>query len=149
MLLCWPGGELRLLETVDFRCPVSVDHASLGPVVEGTAGVADHLRADLAGIEQVSRSLAGLGQAFAALTTVTDEGPAAGDAGLASALHDFATNWSDKRDALIGQLDQLSTLADQAVHAYHQTDVTLAQALTGQDRGTHPPAVTRPGASSR
>ena len=107
--------------------------------------MADHLRADLARIEQVSRSLGGLGREFAALTGVSDVGPAAGDAGLASALHDFAANWSDKRDALIGQLHELSTLANQAVHAYHQTDVTLAQALTGQDHGTQPPAVTRPG----
>ena len=90
-----------------------------------------HLKADLARIGQVSRSLAGLRDEFANLTRMTDVGAAAGDPGLASALMDFATDWSDKRTALTGQLHQLSQLAAEAVRAYRDTDVTLAHALAG------------------
>jgi hypothetical protein len=93
--------------------------------------VADHLKADLARIAQMSQTLAGLRDEFANLTRVADAGVAAGDPGLASALYDFATDWSDKRNELTGQMHELSGLAAQAVQAYHHTDLTLAQALTG------------------
>ncbi len=79
----------------------------------------------------MSRTLAGLRDEFANLTRVTGAGAAAGDPGLASALHDFATDWSDKRNELTGQMHELSGLAAEAVRAYHQTDLTLAHALTG------------------
>jgi hypothetical protein len=93
--------------------------------------VADHLTADLAGITQVSRSLRVLGDEFAAITQVADVGGAAGSAELATALSDFATGWSDKRTALIGQLRTMSELAAQAVTEYTRTDETLARALPG------------------
>jgi hypothetical protein len=97
--------------------------------------VADHLTANLAGITQVSRSLGVLGDEFAAITQVADVGGAAGSAELASALSDFATGWSDKRNALIGQLRNMSGLAAQAVAEYTRTDDTLARALPGGGAG--------------
>jgi hypothetical protein len=97
--------------------------------------VADHLTADLAGITQVSRSLRVLGDEFAAITQVADVGGAAGSAELATALSDFATGWSDKRTALIGQLRTMSELAAQAVTEYTRTDETLARALPGGGTG--------------
>ena len=98
--------------------------------------MADHLTANLAGITQVSRSLAVLGDEFATITQVADVGGAAGSAELASALSDFATGWSDKRNALIGQLRDMSGLAAQAVAEYTRTDDTLARALPGGAAGT-------------
>jgi hypothetical protein len=91
--------------------------------------VADHLTANLAGITQVSGSLRVLGDEFAAITQVADVGRAAGSAELAAALTDFATGWSDKRDALIGELRDMSGLAAQAVAEYTRTDDMLARAL--------------------
>ena len=98
--------------------------------------MADHVTADLSGITQISRSLRVLGDEFAAITKVADAGGAAGSAELASALTDFATGWSDKRDALIGELRDLSGLAAEAVREYTRTDETLASALTGSGAGT-------------
>lgn len=106
----------------------------------------DHLTADLAGITQVSRSLRVLGDEFAAITQVADAGSAAGSAELASALSDFATGWSNKRDALIGELRQMSGLAAEAVREYTSTDDTLARALPGATPVTGP--VTGPGSAS-
>jgi hypothetical protein len=97
--------------------------------------MADHLKADLARIAQVSGSLKTLGGEFAAITRVADAGGSAGDAELASALTDFATDWSDKRTQLIGQMRELSELADKAVQEYTATDTTLAHALTGAGKG--------------
>jgi hypothetical protein len=98
--------------------------------------VADHLTADLAGITQVSRSLRVLSDEFAAITQVADVGAAAGSAELATALTQFATGWSDKRNALIGELQDMSGLAAQAVAEYTRTDDTLARALPGGGAGT-------------
>ena len=95
----------------------------------------DHLTANLAGITQVSGSLRILGDEFAAITQVADAGGAAGSAELAAALTDFATGWSDKRDALIGELRNMSGLAAQAVAEYTKTDQTLARALPGGGAG--------------
>jgi hypothetical protein len=97
--------------------------------------VTDHLTANLAGITQVSGSLRILGDEFAAITQVADAGGAAGSAELAAALTDFATGWSDKRDALIGELRNMSGLAAQAVAEYTKTDQTLARALPGGGAG--------------
>ena len=91
----------------------------------------DHLTANLAGITQVSGSLRVLGDEFAAITQVADVGGAAGSAELAAALTNFATGWSDKRNALIGELRNMSGLAAQAVAEYTRTDDTLARALPG------------------
>jgi hypothetical protein len=91
----------------------------------------DHLTADLAGITRISRSLRVLGDEFAAITQVVDASSAAGSAELASALTEFATGWSNKRDALIGELRQMSELAAEAVREYASTDDTLARALPG------------------
>jgi hypothetical protein len=93
--------------------------------------VADHLTANLAGITQISGSLRVLGDEFAAITQVADVGGAAGSAELAAALTEFATGWSDKRNALIGELRNMSGLAAQAVAEYTRTDDTLARALPG------------------
>ena len=95
----------------------------------------DHLTANLAGISQVSGSLRVLGDEFAAITQVTDVGGAAGSAELAGALTDFATGWSDKRNALIGELRNMSGLAAEAVAEYTGTDDTLARALPGGGAG--------------
>jgi hypothetical protein len=116
---------------------------------EGTSRVADHLKADLARIGQVSRSLAALRDEFANLTKIADVGAAAGDPGLASALLDFATDWSDKRTALTGQLHQLSQLTAEAVRAYRDTDVTLAHTLATAGAGPGGRPVTGPGGISR
>ena len=97
--------------------------------------MADHLTANLAGITQISGSLRVLGDEFAAITRVTDVGGAAGSAELAGALTDFATGWSDKRDALIAELRDMSGLAAQAVAEYTRTDDTLARALPGSGAG--------------
>lgn len=83
----------------------------------------------------MSRSLAALRDEFANLTKIADVGAAAGDPGLASALLDFATDWSDKRTALTGQLHQLSQLTAEAVRAYRDTDVTLAHTLATAGAG--------------
>ena len=95
----------------------------------------DHLTANLAGITQVSGSLRVLGDEFAAITQAADVGGAAGSAELAAALTDFATGWSDKRDALISELRNMSGLAAQAVAEYTRTDDTLARALPGGGAG--------------
>jgi len=97
--------------------------------------VADHVIADLARITQVSQALRTLGDEFAAITQVTDAGGAAGSAELAAALTDFATGWSDKRDALVGELRNMSGLAAMAVTEYTRTDETLARALPGTGTG--------------
>lgn len=94
-----------------------------------------HLRANLSGIESMSRSLLNLGNEFANLTHVADVGGAAGNAQLASALSDFASNWSDKRNQMIGQLKELSKLADKAVKEYKKTDGTLAHSLASASKG--------------
>jgi hypothetical protein len=107
--------------------------------------VADHLTADLTGITQVSQSLRVLGDEFTASTRVADVGPSSGSAELASALTDFATGWSDKRDALVGELRHLSGLAATAVQQYTSTDETLARALSGGDAAAN--GVTANGAS--
>jgi hypothetical protein len=98
--------------------------------------VTDHLTANLAGITQVSGSLRILGDEFAAITQVADVSGAAGSAELAAALTDFATGWSDKRDALIAELRTMSGLAAQAVAEYTKTDQTLARALPGGGAGS-------------
>ena len=95
----------------------------------------DHLTANLAGITQVSGSLRVLGDEFAAITQVADVGGAAGSAELAAALTNFATGWSDKRNALIGELRDMSGLAAQAVAEYTRTDDMLARALPGGGAG--------------
>jgi hypothetical protein len=97
--------------------------------------VTDHLTANLAGITQVSASLRILGDEFAAITQVADVGGATGSAELAGTLTDFATGWSDKRDALIGELRDMSGLAAQAVAEYTKTDDMLARALPGGGAG--------------
>jgi len=97
--------------------------------------VTDHLTANLAGITQVSGSLRVLGDEFAAITQIADVGGAAGSAELAAALTNFATGWSDKRNALIGELRNMSGLAAQAVAEYTRTDDTLARALPGGGAG--------------
>lgn len=101
--------------------------------------MSDHLRADLPAISQVSQSLGILASEFTSITKVADVGGAAGDSGLASALSDFANDWSDKRTALIGQMQELSKLAGEAVQEYRKTDNTLAHAITdpGQGKGGH------------
>ncbi len=104
--------------------------------------MADHIKADLARIAQMSRTLAGLRDEFANLTRVAYVGAAAGDPGLASALQDFATDWSAKRNELAGQRHELSGLAAEAVRAYRQADLRLAHALTGAADG---PAAPRGG----
>jgi Family of unknown function (DUF6507) len=91
--------------------------------------VGDHLRADLAKIGQASQSMKTLGDEFANITHVADVGGAAGNAALASALSDFANDWSDKRNQLISQLKELATMADKAVQEYTSTDNTLASKL--------------------
>jgi hypothetical protein len=91
--------------------------------------VTGHLRADLAGIGRLAGSLGQLADEFAGLTTVADEGGAAGNAVLSGALSDFATGWSDKRNELISQLRELSQGADEAVREYTATDTTLARGL--------------------
>ena len=111
--------------------------------------MADHLTADLAGITQVSRSLRGLGDEFAAITQVADVGGAAGSAELAAALTDFATGWSDKRDALIGELRNMSGLAAEAVSEYTRTDDTLARALPGGGAGAGGASSTVTGGGTR
>jgi hypothetical protein len=111
--------------------------------------VADHLTADLAGITQVSRSLRGLGDEFAAMTQVADVGGAAGSAELAAALTDFATGWSDKRNALIGELRTMSGLAAEAVVEYTRTDDTLARALPGGGAGAGRASGTVAGGGAR
>lgn len=83
----------------------------------------------------MSRSLLILSNEFADLTHVADVGGAAGDAQLASALSDFASNWSDQRNKLIGQLKELSGLAGKAVQEYEKTDDTLSRALTTAPKG--------------
>jgi hypothetical protein len=98
--------------------------------------VTDHLTANLAGITQVSGSLRILGDEFAAITQVADVSGAAGSAELAAALTDFATGWSDKRDALIAELRTMSGLAAQAVAEYTKPDQTLARALPGGGAGS-------------
>ena len=105
--------------------------------------MADHLRADLTRIGQMSRSLAGLRDEFSSLTRVADVGPAAGNAGLESVLSDFASNWSNKRDELVSDLNELSGLSARAVAAYRRTDDTLTHALTDAVHGQHSPS--RPG----
>jgi endo-1,4-beta-D-glucanase Y len=97
--------------------------------------VADHLRADLTQIADMARSLDRLRAEFADITRVSDVGADTGDQVLASALADFATGWSDKRNQLIGQLRDLSELAGKAVQEYTGTDTTLAHALTGTGTG--------------
>src|SRR5450432_4924853 len=104
---------------------------SLIRTIRRGASVADHVIADLSGITQVAASLRVLGNEFAAITQVADAGSAAGSAELAAALTDFATGWSNKRDALIGELRQMSGLAAEAVREYTSTDDMLAHALTG------------------
>lgn len=94
-----------------------------------------HIRADLDGIERMSKSLLNLSNEFANLTHVADVGGAAGDSGLASALSDFASNWSDKRNQLIGQMRELGQLADKAVQEYDKTDDTLAGSLAKAMKG--------------
>lgn len=84
----------------------------------------------------MSRSLLSLSNEFADLTHVADVGGAAGDSQLASALSDFANNWSDKRNQLIGQLKELSELAGKAVQEYEKTDDTLAHGLASASKGT-------------
>ena len=107
--------------------------------------MADHLRADLTRIGKMSRSLAGLRDEFSSLTRVTDVGPAAGNAGLESVLSDFSSNWSNKRDELVSDLNELSGLSAEAVAAYTKTDTTLTQALTNAGHGQHPPSQPAPG----
>lgn len=97
--------------------------------------MADHLKADLTQIADMSRSLDRLRAEFANITWVSDVGADAGDPVLASALTDFATGWSDKRNQLIGQLRDLSELADKAVQEYTGTDTALTHALTGTGAG--------------
>jgi hypothetical protein len=70
-----------------------------------------------------------LGGEFANITHVADAGNSAGNAALASALSDFATDWSDKRNQLIGQLKELAEMADKAVQEYTTTDNMLASKL--------------------
>lgn len=94
----------------------------------------DHLRADLTKISQVSRSMTALGDEFTNITHVADAGGAAGNAALASALSDFATDWSDKRNELIGQLKELATMASKAVQEYTGTDDTLASSLANSGK---------------
>ena len=104
----------------------------------------DHLTANLAGITQVSVSLRILGDEFASITQVTDVGGAAGSAELAGALTHFATGWSDKRDALISELRNMSDLAAQAVAEYTRTDDTLARASPAEAaQGPASPAAGR------
>src|ERR1039457_5374729 len=116
---------------------------------EGTSRVADHLKADLARIEQVSRSLASLRDEFANLTKIADVGAAAGDPGLASALLDFATDWSDKRTALTGEMHQLSQLAAEPGRAHRDSDVAPAHPLATAGAGPGGRPVTGPGGISR
>jgi hypothetical protein len=111
--------------------------------------VTDHLTANLAGITQVSGSLRILGDEFAAITQVADVSGAAGSAELAAALTDFATGWSDKRDALIGELRTMSGLAAQAVAEYTKTDQTLARALPGGGAGSSGAGTSTPGSGTR
>jgi hypothetical protein len=91
--------------------------------------VTGQLKADLGGISRMADSLGRLADEFATLTTVADESGAAGNAGLAAALSDFATGWSDKRNQLIGQLRELAQGADEAVREYTATDTALASDL--------------------
>jgi hypothetical protein len=93
-----------------------------------------YLRADLTRIESMSRSLSGLSDEFSNLTHVSDVGGAAGNSTLESALSDFASNWSDKRNQLIGQMNELSELSGKAVQEYEKTDDTLAQSLAGASK---------------
>jgi len=93
----------------------------------------------------VSRALAGLRAEFANLTRIADPDAAAGDPGLAAALREFATDWSDKRNELVGQMHELSELAAEAVRAYRATDVTLAHALAGAAGGPPVPGPGGPG----
>jgi hypothetical protein len=95
-----------------------------------------HIRADLDAIARVSGALRVLADEFAALTSVADEAGAAGNAALASALSDFATGWSDKRNQLIGQLRELSQGATGAVREYTAADTALAPDVTGSGTGS-------------
>jgi hypothetical protein len=95
----------------------------------------EHLRANLGGIERMSRSLLGLSDEFSNLTHVADVGGAAGDSELASALSDFVSNWSDKRNQLIGLMRELSQLAGKAVQEYEKTDDTLAGSHANAAKG--------------
>jgi hypothetical protein len=58
----------------------------------------------------MSGSLRVLSDEFAAITRVADVGGSAGDSGLASALTDFATGWSEKRDPVPGDPEVLAAL---------------------------------------
>lgn len=89
-----------------------------------------HVKADLTKISAMAKQLNGLASEFNTLTQVADVGSAAGNSTLASTLSNFASGWSDKRNAFVKEMQGLATLATKAVQEYNDTDGKLTKALT-------------------
>lgn len=93
--------------------------------------MADELRADLAGLDELSAQLASIARriddtqnAFLAATFDL------GSLNIEAALESFERTWDVGRRRIHDDIDALGTMLSDSVSTYEQTDQQIAQALT-------------------
>jgi hypothetical protein len=95
--------------------------------------VGDHLKVDLALLQETASALDHLKSEFEHSGDIVDDhGGAVGSDELRDALHDFATNWKAHRNGITGGIDAVSKMAHSGHDGYIEVDEKLARSLTTQ-----------------
>ncbi|MEP6842017.1 MAG: hypothetical protein ABJA11_00765 [Pseudolysinimonas sp.] len=100
--------------------------------------MADRLRADLAGLSELSKNLAsiatkidGTQNAFIAATFDL------GSMDIEGALEDFERTWDVGRKRIHDDIDALGSMLGDSVKTYQDADTQIAHALTPKEIGPH------------
>jgi hypothetical protein len=90
------------------------------------------IRVDIPALRDMASRLAGLRDEFQNMGGMASHyHDAVGHKDVAHELGEFATNWSDAREKLLEQLNQVAGYAMLAVEAYEATEVAISEATGG------------------
>jgi hypothetical protein len=93
--------------------------------------VGDHLRVDLALLQETASALDQLKSEFERSGDIADDqGASVGADDLRDALHDFATNWKAHRAGIVGGIEAVAKMAQAGHDGYIEVDAKLAKSLT-------------------
>jgi hypothetical protein len=88
------------------------------------------LRVDPVALEALARRLVGLRREFGTLEhRMEDYEAAVGHRRVVEALHDLATNWSDAKAKISGEMEGLANMVAGAAAVYHEQETELAAGI--------------------
>ncbi|MBS2533549.1 hypothetical protein KGQ20_12285 [Catenulispora sp. NF23] len=97
--------------------------------------MADHIKINTSTLHDIGTQLGRLRDEFKHSTDLTGHYTGSmGSGDVADAMHNFASDWSKKRDQLTQGLDTLATTATQAADHWDGMDKSLADVLTKADK---------------